>query len=338
MSKSFRQCSAWVAGAAILVAGSEALLRLAFGLGNPPLSMPDPDCEYRCVPSTSYRRFGRSIEYNEWSMRSGPLAKRKTAADEFRVLVLGDSVVNGGAPTDQNELATTLLEKHLGAAFSPRPVRVGNVSAGSWGPQNLAGYTRKYGLFDADWVVLVLSSRDLTDVMSPEPAQPSPGFSGPVRALTEALTVYAPQLWPEQLWPKQLWAEQARAGQSPAPSIALPSFTPETSPDPTAVATTERALQELWSRCESQGATSVVLLYPERPELNEPYPERALLRQQLEQVGFPVIDLIPSFQQAERDGRGLYRDYVHPSAAGQKRLAEVLTDLIRSQVGQGPPG
>ncbi|HEX2973620.1 MAG TPA: hypothetical protein VHP11_14895, partial [Tepidisphaeraceae bacterium] len=145
----------------LLVVG-EGIARFGLGLGDPPLSIADPQIEYLFKPSMSYRRFGRHISFNAYSMRSGPTTQKKTDPGEVRVLVVGDSVVYGGVQSDDSEIATTLLEPRLRDVLH-RPVYVGNISAGSWGPPNMLAYARRFGWFDADVVVIVLSSDDYCD-------------------------------------------------------------------------------------------------------------------------------------------------------------------------------
>jgi len=120
----------------ILLTG-EAFSRWYLGLGDPPLTVRDPEIEYMFAPNQDVRRFGNRVAYNAWSMRSDPVAPRKPHPREFRMLVMGDSVINGGALTDQTRLATTLAQARLSS--SDHPAFVGNVSAGSWGPENGLG-------------------------------------------------------------------------------------------------------------------------------------------------------------------------------------------------------
>src|SRR6188768_2208208 len=81
-------------GLVVLLVLSEIGLRLIFGLGNPPLLMNDPKMEYRFQPNQDLRRFFNHIHYNQYSMRSDDFPKTKSSPAEFRVLVVGDSVVN----------------------------------------------------------------------------------------------------------------------------------------------------------------------------------------------------------------------------------------------------
>lgn len=116
----------------------------------------DPAFEYIAQPNQNLVRLGNRMSYNDQSMRSNALSER----DSCVVIGFGDSVINGGTLTDQDSLATTLLENSLG-----NHSRFLNVSAGSWGPDNCAAYLAKHGNFNAVLFVLVVSSHDAHDNM-----------------------------------------------------------------------------------------------------------------------------------------------------------------------------
>lgn len=139
----------------------ELILRFAYGFCSAPLYVEDPDYEYIYAPNQTVRRFGNTIRTNSLSMRSEELSP----SDSVTVLLIGDSVVNGGSLTDNEELASTLLEKRLSAELGKR-VRVLNISAGSWGPDNIAAYLNKHGVFNAKVMGLVASSHDAFDIMT----------------------------------------------------------------------------------------------------------------------------------------------------------------------------
>lgn len=90
--------------------------------------------EYLFKPNQDLHLFGNHIVINAYGMGSAnfPVAK---LPGQFRVLVFGDSVLNGGNLTDQAPLATELLREKL-AANILQDVVVGNVIAGCWGPEN----------------------------------------------------------------------------------------------------------------------------------------------------------------------------------------------------------
>ena len=59
------------------------------------------------APNQSGQRFGNAYSYNAFGMR-----RTELPSDGLEiVLVMGDSVVNGGASTDQNKLATALASR-----------------------------------------------------------------------------------------------------------------------------------------------------------------------------------------------------------------------------------
>jgi lysophospholipase L1-like esterase len=145
--------------ALIFLAGiTEIILRVKFGFCNAPLYVTDPDFEYVFAPNQHINRFGNIIRTNELSMRSDPVL----SSDSLVILLIGDSVINGGSLTDHDSLASTKLEKRLSSTLKRR-VRVLNIAAGSWGPDNGAAYLKKYGTFGADLMCLVTSSHDAHD-------------------------------------------------------------------------------------------------------------------------------------------------------------------------------
>ena len=186
----------------ILVSGvlaGEAVARFVFGLGDPPLFQcdPDPNLLYIEQPSKSYYRMHHRFSVNAYSMRSADFPAKRVSPSEIRVMVIGDSVVNGNSPVGDEQLATTLLQANL-AAQSGRPVIVGNCACGGWGPGNELAYVQRYGLFDADVVVIVMSSHDYADLSTACPVDADPNFPShpPLCAFQEALTRYLPRYLP----------------------------------------------------------------------------------------------------------------------------------------------
>ncbi len=139
----------------------EIVLRKVWGFGDMILFQEDTAFEYIPKPNQDRRRFGNDNIYNEYSMRSLPLTKDDTCI----VLGFGDSILNGGVLTDQDSLATTLVENQLQEKGN-NGVRFLNISAGSWAPDNCAAYLNKYGSFNAKMIVLFVSSHDAHDNMT----------------------------------------------------------------------------------------------------------------------------------------------------------------------------
>jgi len=85
----------------------EITLRKVWGFGDMVLFQEDKNFEYIAQPDQERTRFGNRIIVNEYSMRSSSLNDQ----DSCIVLGFGDSVINGGSLTDQDSLATTIVEK-----------------------------------------------------------------------------------------------------------------------------------------------------------------------------------------------------------------------------------
>lgn len=300
--------------AVVLLLGvcGELVARFYLGLGDPPLSMADPEIEYLFKPNQDVNRFGNRVKYNAYSMRSDDFPKDKTDEQEVRVLVLGDSVVNGGNLTAQHELATEIVKGRLAAELG-KPVVVGNISTGSWGPGNQLAYLKRYGLFDADVVVLVISSHDASDVPTFEPIVGTSAFPEhkPVLALQEAIFRYLPRYLP---------------GNKP------PEEPPYDEPEVFAF-DAEGALSELIVLIQEAGVPMVILQHATRDELGEGYdPGHDAIGELARRMGVPTIDLAGSFQSAMDAGQSVYRDNIHPNTQGQRVIAEVLGEAITERL------
>jgi hypothetical protein len=303
----------------LMLVGGELFARFYLGLGDPPLMQADPEIEYLFKPDQDCRRFGNHIKYNHYSMRSDDFPQRKSDPNELRVLVVGDSVVNGGTLTDQSKLATTLLRDRL-AADLKRPVVVGNVSAGSWGPPNELAYLKRYGLFDADVVVIVLSSHDFADVPTFEPyvgVSPAAPEHKPVLALWEGFVRY--------LLPK--------LQRQPPPPELPPLDTPATA---AAIDQSLNALSAMIERARKAGAKVVVVQHFERDEtLASPKPGHDQIAVRVRAAGIEPVQLGPAFEAARQRGEQPYIDTIHPTAVGHRIIATVVGDAVERVVKEG---
>lgn len=177
---------------AILFFSAEVIARWGFDLGEKILYVQDPDCEYYMKPNQEISRLGNKIFVNEYSLRSRPVKKNEF----YRILKIGDSVLNGGSHVDQDSLSSSRLEQKLTHIY-PQGVRVYNASAGSWGPENAMQFVQKKIDFDVQAMIMVFSSHDAHDnmhfkeVVGKHPAWPE---HQPALALTDA--------WSNGIWPK----------------------------------------------------------------------------------------------------------------------------------------
>jgi hypothetical protein len=301
---------------ALLIAG-ELFARFYLGLGDPPLSMFDADMEYRAKPSMTYRRFGNHIHYNAYSMRSEDFPAHKSSPDELRVMVFGDSVINGGAPTDDSQLATKLLEKELSRDLH-RPVIVGNISAASWGPPNQLAYAKKFGLFDADVVVIVLSSHDYAD---------SPDFM-PVVDVDSDFPGHRPWCALQEGFSRYLLHRYVHF-RSNAPAAKSGAALQKD------IDTCSLALRDLIALAKARGAKVIVAQHLESTEFpGHEKPGHAVIEDIVKQAGVPDVQFGPAFHASRRAKKDPWRDNIHPNATGQRLMADLLKPEIEMLVRQ----
>lgn len=307
----------------VAIAG-ELASRYILGLGDPPLYRLDPDIEYELVPSRSYTRFGNSYRVNAYSMRSDPFPALKPFEGELRVMVLGDSIVNAGGRVDQADLATDKLPMLLINELK-RPVVVGNMSAGSWGPMNELAFVKKHGVFDADVLILVLNSHDDDDVPGLEVIGPQWPQHTPVLALEELISNYVVR------------AVQRTLG-SPAAAPARSAEQRELD-----IAASKQAFIDLVALLRARNVKVGVIQHAARTELGGTFdPGHATIAEWAKQQDVPVWQLAPllSAVPGGPDAAYLPGDTAHLSAKGQAALAELLNkatlELLRKEPKQSP--
>ncbi|MCA1995413.1 MAG: SGNH/GDSL hydrolase family protein, partial [Coleofasciculus sp. S288] len=257
---------------------TELTLRLGFGLGNPALLQADSDTGYRYQPNQKISRFSNKIEYNQYSQRSDPITPQKPKGT-LRILMTGDSVLNGGNAIDQKQIISELLEAKFLA--SGRLTEVLNASAGSWGIGNQLGYLRKFGIFESDVVIVQIGTHDLIQTTSTsEPVGHHPAFPNrpPLLAIQEVFTRY---IGLRLYW---MFGSNLPSAQTPAPSATeIEQQFQKNMQDLRAIATLVRA----------KNAQLFVLFTPNKEDLL-PTPHTPLYKaeffQLLNSLQIPVID------------------------------------------------
>ena len=114
--------------------------------------------EYIAAPNQDGKRFGNHFHYNSFSQRS-----EEPDSTKIIILGLGDSVLFGGLQSDQNSIATSIFTNE------EKKYQMLNISSGSWGPDNCAAYLKEKGFFNAKKMFLVVSSHDAYDNMNFSP-------------------------------------------------------------------------------------------------------------------------------------------------------------------------
>ncbi|MBK9593055.1 MAG: hypothetical protein IPO32_16665 [Crocinitomicaceae bacterium] len=171
-----------------LILLTEVGLRIFLDNEDRVLYLEDAKCEYRLAPNQAVFRFHNLYQTNEYGMRSVSVKKTQ----KKRILLFGDSVLNGGTKLDQKEVLSSLLEVKLSEHYGCE-IATFNISAGSWGPQNAYNFLQTYIDFEFDAMVLLFSSHDYHDnmhfrkVVGVEPAWP---VDQPYLATTDLFTGY----------------------------------------------------------------------------------------------------------------------------------------------------
>lgn len=292
---------------------AEVALRSLFGFGKPLLYVADPQVGYRLAPNQRTRRFGNDIEINQYSMRGAAIAQNPDA-DTLRVLLIGDSIANGGWWTDQSKTLSTQMQQQLVTMPLPayNTAEVLNASANSWGPRNELAYLAKFGTFGARVVVLLIN---MDDIFATAPTSLQVGreraypAKRPPLALIEVLNrVRKPQPIPE------LEAIQNEGGDRVGVNL--------------------EAIRQIHHITQSANTRLILAMTPLLREVTPPgsrdYEVRARKRllefTQLEQIHY--IDFLRPFQETSPSD-SLYRDHIHLSPKGDALVSQTLSQAVQ---------
>ena len=297
----------------------EVLLRVLFGFGNPLTYIADEQIGYLLAPNQRTRRFGNRIEINQYSMRSQTITVTRSPLT-LRVLLLGDSIANGGWWTDQEQtiaaIMTQMLQQEAAIVNTFNSVEVLNASASSWGPRNELAYLQRFGTFDAQAVVLLINTDDLfataptSVVVGRDRNYPS---HKPLLALVEAACRYT---LPNKPVP-ELLAVQAEPGDRVGCNLA--------------------AIKQIRDITLQTNSQLLLVMTPLLREVGEPgsrnYEHQARQRltdfTQTQQIAY--LDFLPVFNSVEQPAT-LYRDHIHLSSGGNQLVSQAIKRSLASDV------
>jgi GDSL-like Lipase/Acylhydrolase family len=306
VSQVLMMIAAIVAALVVLVGGVEVALRSFFGFGNPLLYIADPQIGYLLAPNQQTRRFGNEIRINQYSMRSVSIAAERPA-QTCRVLLLGDSIANGGWWTDQNHTISALLQQHL---ITTRSAEVLNASANSWGPRNELAYLQRFGSFDSQVVVLLLNTDDLFAVAPtsiPVGRDRNYPAQKPISAISEAFSRYATSAKPIP----ELAAWQKEGGDRVGINLEA-----------------VRQINEFVTQHQGQ---LILGLTPLLRELDGSRDYEVKARKRLTELtqkeSIPYIDFLPLFNEMG-NAKSIYHDHIHFNLKGNQAIAERVGRVI----------
>ncbi|WP_413160003.1 SGNH/GDSL hydrolase family protein [Capilliphycus salinus ALCB114379] len=290
-------------------------LRVIFGFGRPLIYQADEDIGYLLVCDQKTRRFGNRIEINQYSMRSSPITPVPDSTT-LRILLLGDSIVNGGWWTDQSQIISEMLAQQLNSTFDqqtpPQKIEVLNVAANSWGPPNQLAYLRKFGTFQAGGLILIINTDDLFT------QPPNPQIVGRDRN------------YPDRQPPAAL-VEVFNRFRSPAPPP------PSSPPANDLVGYNLEAIQEIRAIAAKNEIPFLLAMTPLLREIGSPGPRdyeikaRQRLTELTESLQILYIDFLPRFN-STCDPETFYRDHIHLSVKGNQFVTDQLSESWQKQL------
>jgi len=292
----------------VLTVALELVLRFVFGLGHPLLYTSDPECGYLPAPNQHLYRFFAHNDINSLNMRSAPMQTVKPP-DGIRILFVGDSVTYGQTYVDQPKIFTSILNSELPALLH-RPVEVLNASAGGWAVGNELGYVKSRGVHDADLVIFVINTLDMTQPFNDD----IPGLElslddhNPPFAIAEAWTRYIkPRIFHQ--------SDADRGSQAP---VAGSSQTVEQ---------TIGQLEEAHQRVIKAGARFAIAYSPVRETVGEQFvplhgQSFPLLKQWADGANVPLLDLEQAYKSATF--AATYHDAIHLSPGGHAVVAKAI--------------
>lgn len=298
-------------GILVIVEGS---LRLIVGLGNPLIYLADEEIGYLLAPNQQVRRRGNRIEINQYSMRSKAIAPQKPTST-WRIMLLGDSIVNGGWWTDRDETISALIEGQLTSNSTAYIVEVLNASANSWGPRNQLAYLRRFGLFEADALVLIINTDDLF-ATAPTSLPVGRDRNYPDRKPPLALIELSTHLLAKDKPIEGMEAIQKEGGDRVG--INLKAI---------------REIKELAMDTKAQFILAMTPLLREAGEMGpRDYEIKARNRLQefatSEQIFY--LDFLPIFRDFPQP-EFLYRDHIHLSPPGNQLVSDSLSQLLQQK-------
>lgn len=291
----------------------EVGLRVLFGFGKPLIYVGDSKIGYLLAPNQRTRRFGNRIEINQYSMRSASI-DQKPSPSTLRLLLLGDSIANGGWWTDQENTISSLMMRSL-ATKNIRDYQhfeVLNASANSWGPRNELAYLQSFGNFEARGVILLINTDDLfatAPTSLPVGRDRNYPDKKPPLAIVEIINRY---LIKAKTIP-ELQEIQKEGGDRVGINL--------------------EAISKIKEFTDESKIHLLLVMTPLLRELGEPGPRdyeikaRDRLTEFSKIQNIEYIDFLPIFNSIV-DAKSLYHDHIHLNLQGNKVISRVMEEKI----------
>lgn len=254
------------------------------------------DNQYEYIHHSNQKRkiYRNDFFTNHYGMRSAEVDTAKKS-----VLLIGDSVLNGGNRNSNKDLASSIIGNYL-----PDSLQSLNISSGSWGPDNGMEFIKTHGDFNASLVVLIFNSHDAGDFMS---FSPQVGINPTKPAKNDQIAIIA--FFKRFLLPK----------------INKPVYVSEISKTTTGNFTElNPGWDYFFKYCKSKNIPLIVFLHSEKTESKiGRYDEEgqkiiAFCRENNIVIVEDINEIAPEY----------YSDEIHLNPKGQKMIADLLRPVI----------
>ena len=323
----------------------EVGLRLVFGFGKPLTYLPDEEIGYLLSPNQQTRRFGNWISINQYSMRS-PAFTATRPQNVIRIMLLGDSVANGGWWTDQAKTISAMMVRELESAIhqvkgeegggrseqadqsswllslDSSQVEVLNASANSWGPRNQLAYWQRFGQFDAQAVVVLLNTDDLFAI-APNSFAVGRDRNYPDRTPPLALV----EVFNRYVLPASPVPELEAANAEPGDRVGF----------------NLEAIRQMQAIARQNNSHLLLTMTPLLREIDSHGGPRDYERQarqrlleftQAEQIAY--LDFLPIFNAIEQP-EALYQDHIHLNPQGNQLVSATISNSLQKLLNQHQP-
>ena len=297
---------------------------------------PTPGAGYTLMkPGSHYEWQSIPVDINAQGLR-GPETTYEKPPATFRILNLGDSVAMGWGVHEENTYGRQLESLLNNQGGNGQRFEVINAGVPGWNLENALAYLQAEGLkYEPDLVVLDLT---IANDINGKSALLAGNDPKPLRWLSDHT-----YFWPF-LQSQAAWAKARAQGKDRVDTIDPPTNPAKYFPlDPEA----ER-WNKIWNHvlaikrlAGDHDIPIVLIVFPlEFQVLDESFPTLAqeILTARAAEAGIPVLDLLPTFQQACREKPGgacqledryLFADvWMHPSAYGHEVTAVELEALV----------
>lgn len=264
---------------------------------------------YELAPDQHVAMLGHSETIDSFGLRGPEVAARPTPG-VTRIMVLGDSVANGGSHLDDSQTIPAVTSRKLTAQGCRNEIL--NASAGGWSLFDEVAWTRSHGLYGSRTVVWVINSMDLDEpagnstLLDHNPAFPT---HAPLSALGEILFRYAlPRLG-------------IGPGTADNGSIMPGAFNE-------AIFKQTRALTRAFASDLHRQGVDLMVLYHDGVGSN-PAPRQVAEQQFLADLSSAGITVVRTRPLEAAANPALFLDVIHPNAAGDALIGDHLAGYLR---------